>query len=859
MKKAPKIKRKKYVTGGQVDMSGLTPEQQTKYNSYNNPDQAYSYYQSVVNANKGQTANTTQDTSKGNSSAYMAAATGVATGLNKAADEKYGDYRTDSEKQADATGASVTGAIGTVLPWVPAVYQAGSAASKTVAGDRSDQTANTAGTFLDPTNQFSNNENAEDWIVSFANPVGSALDKEKRTREGASKEKDANTQKRVSAMSGQLAATEGARMNQGGPVMADEMEIPEKKQKNPGFMSAGGKVVGPGTGKSDSVKGNLAEGSFVATAENKKTAQAIGEKYLGWKAQKVAALAGGGNVPVAVSNGEVVFTPAEVAKLTKMGVNLDKLAPNAASSQKLKDGGYAEFKKKMGQSENSGKTTGTNQIGAIGKYQFMPDTLKQLGYSDKDIQKFESDPKMQEEAMDKLIAANEKSITDNGWDKLIGKKIGDVTITKTGLLGALHLGGVGSVKKWIDSGGRGDAYDANGTKISDYAKKFEKAEDVSAKPQVKPELTNKEVTQFSKMLMDQNISDNHFSAKPVNGKLLGQLNEYDKQRVRHAYLEDLKGMVSYKQKSFPNGTVTTSEPHDPTLKPVDLKKHAAFINQIIPAKDYKDISPFKEDKSKPAVNPKAFGSDDEERPGEAIPTITEPAEVPTIKGGRFSGEVTNADGTPVTGVPDKLEARTPEEAAAKASAPSGERNLLDKVGGPAALAAIGQFGLGMYQDIKAGKRPKDKIDGAILSQLGDAMNDRGWDPAVEAAANDRIELNRRADVLNINNMSGGDTGTALANATAASNTANRAIVDLAKEKEGIRMAKAQRADQLATTVAGMKRNIFQDDLSAFHDNQKASGDLIQAGISNYIGAMQNREDQAREDERLAKYRVTKVA
>jgi len=97
-------------------------------------------------------------------------------------------------------------------------------------------------------------------------------------------------------------------------------------------LAEGGKVKGPGTEKSDSVKGALPEGSFVVPAENAEKAEKIRKAVLGENPKKEAELSKG--EPVAVSKNEHVFVPDEVRKIEQKGINLDNLAPD--SKQKLR-------------------------------------------------------------------------------------------------------------------------------------------------------------------------------------------------------------------------------------------------------------------------------------------------------------------------------------------------------------------------------------------------------------------------------------------------------------------------------------------------------------------------------------------
>jgi hypothetical protein len=63
-------------------------------------------------------------------------------------------------------------------------------------------------------------------------------------------------------------------------------------------------------------------------------------------------------------------------------------------------------------------------------------------------------------------------ITNRGLDKYIGQTVGGVPITREGLTAMMHLGGPTGVQKFIESGGRYNPADSNGTKLSDYGTKF---------------------------------------------------------------------------------------------------------------------------------------------------------------------------------------------------------------------------------------------------------------------------------------------------------------------------------------------------------------------------------------------------
>jgi len=58
------------------------------------------------------------------------------------------------------------------------------------------------------------------------------------------------------------------------------------------------------------------------------------------------------------------------------------------------------------------------------------------------------------------------------FEKYIGQIINGIEITWSGLLAAAHLGGQKNVKKFLNSNGKNDYADANGTKISEYLSEF---------------------------------------------------------------------------------------------------------------------------------------------------------------------------------------------------------------------------------------------------------------------------------------------------------------------------------------------------------------------------------------------------
>lgn len=130
---------------------------------------------------------------------------------------------------------------------------------------------------------------------------------------------------------------------------------------------------------------------------------------------------------------------------------------------------YAGFKQDLAFKESQGKYHLVSSFGYIGKYQFGIGTLRTIGV--KDSLHFLRSPQLQEKAFNALMSIN-KWILREEIEKYEGKIIKGVMITESGLLAAAHLGGAGSVKKFLKSNGNRSIKDGFGTSIKSYIKKF---------------------------------------------------------------------------------------------------------------------------------------------------------------------------------------------------------------------------------------------------------------------------------------------------------------------------------------------------------------------------------------------------
>jgi hypothetical protein len=105
----------------------------------------------------------------------------------------------------------------------------------------------------------------------------------------------------------------------------------------------------------------------------------------------------------------------------------------------------------------------------MGKYQFGLETLKTIGIQDSLT--FLNSPKLQEKAFVALLSKNKWELKDE-IEKYSGKIISGVKVTESGILAAAHLGGAGSVKRFLNSNGAKKCKDNYGTSVKTYIREF---------------------------------------------------------------------------------------------------------------------------------------------------------------------------------------------------------------------------------------------------------------------------------------------------------------------------------------------------------------------------------------------------
>jgi hypothetical protein len=130
---------------------------------------------------------------------------------------------------------------------------------------------------------------------------------------------------------------------------------------------------------------------------------------------------------------------------------------------------FIGFKEALAHKESQGKYSKINTLGYLGKYQFGMETLKSIGI--RDSIKFMNSPKLQEKAFVALLSKNKYELQEyiNYFE---GKIVDGVKVTESGILAAAHLGGTGSVKRFLNSNGERKCKDEYGTSVKTYMRDF---------------------------------------------------------------------------------------------------------------------------------------------------------------------------------------------------------------------------------------------------------------------------------------------------------------------------------------------------------------------------------------------------
>lgn len=130
---------------------------------------------------------------------------------------------------------------------------------------------------------------------------------------------------------------------------------------------------------------------------------------------------------------------------------------------------FIGYKEALAFRESQGRYNIVNTLGYMGKYQFGKAALRTVGVTQHN--KFLHDAPLQERAFMALTAKN-KWLLREEIAAFEGKVVGGIRVTESGILAAAHLGGPGSVKRFLRTQGNRHSKDNYGTSIRTYMRKF---------------------------------------------------------------------------------------------------------------------------------------------------------------------------------------------------------------------------------------------------------------------------------------------------------------------------------------------------------------------------------------------------
>lgn len=142
--------------------------------------------------------------------------------------------------------------------------------------------------------------------------------------------------------------------------------------------------------------------------------------------------------------------------------------------QRARTGRIANVYESIFGTESGGNFDAANDEGYMGRGQFGQDRLddwsRANGTPRITTAEFRANPDLQRDIEQWHFADVNGFIDKNGLAEYEGQTIGGVPITRSGLIAMAHLGGSEGMKRFLESGGRYNPADSNGTKLSDYAR-----------------------------------------------------------------------------------------------------------------------------------------------------------------------------------------------------------------------------------------------------------------------------------------------------------------------------------------------------------------------------------------------------
>tara|TARA_Y100000590_G_C15362534_1_gene879486 strand:+ start:8 stop:739 length:732 start_codon:yes stop_codon:yes gene_type:complete len=171
----------------------------------------------------------------------------------------------------------------------------------------------------------------------------------------------------------------------------------------------------------------------------------------------------------------VGVSPLNVGEEEQLKIALQQGQIPTAPLPKVKPEQKNNFKEQMALSESSNNPTAVNTEGYMGTFQFGNRRLSDFKKANKKKftkKEFLNNSKLQNEVFNWHVNDINKYINNEKLNSYIGKTIKGILVTRNGLTAVAHLGGKEGMKKFLETGGKYNPKDSNGTSLSDYLNKF---------------------------------------------------------------------------------------------------------------------------------------------------------------------------------------------------------------------------------------------------------------------------------------------------------------------------------------------------------------------------------------------------
>jgi hypothetical protein len=168
--------------------------------------------------------------------------------------------------------------------------------------------------------------------------------------------------------------------------------------------------------------------------------------------------------------------------LAKGQADADALWGEATGSQRVANALMGNFPASLIQSESGGNWGALNDVegaggivGHGGRLQFggarLQDAARAGIIPEMSPQQFAQQPPEVQQRVENWHFGDIDAETDRmGLSRYIGQEVAGIPITRDAIRSMAHLGGIGGAKSFLESGGRHNPADANGTSLADYAR-----------------------------------------------------------------------------------------------------------------------------------------------------------------------------------------------------------------------------------------------------------------------------------------------------------------------------------------------------------------------------------------------------